>query len=675
MAINSTKKSFGANRTINYVGKDFEQFRRNLIDFTKTYFPNVYSDFNEASPGMVFIEMAAFIGDVLSYYQDAQLKESLLIHASERKNVMAIAQAMGYKPKISTPAVCNLTIYQLVPSTGNGINNKPDSKYFLKIKDGMQVVSTSNSNIVFRTTDYVDFASDKDREISIYSRDQNTGEPVFYLVTKKVKAISAKEVSTTISFAANATDYPTATITADKLIAISSVYESITNEKYYEVPYLAQDMVFIDKPNIPVNSPYSIYSDSVPFMLELKKVPHRFATRINADNSIDIQFGSGDTTISDEHILPSTKNFGLGLASSIDRINDLTLDPSNFLKTNTFGVAPAGKTLTVNYLVGGGVESNVNTGDLVKIDKVEFDEDTLAVDNLNLYTTVKASIAVENLEPAIGGKGAETIEEIRQNGLAMFGSQNRAVTKQDYTVRALSMPEKYGSLAKVYVSADNELDDGSPQSLLASPKAVAEFTNLVDSLKTRSKDDIHNEIVKFINSKKVVNAAANNPFAINLYVLAYDKDKKLTHSNLALKQNLQTYLNDYRIITDVVNIVDGFIVNIGCDFEIVCYSNYNKKEVLAKCLTELQDYFNIDNWTFNKTINISEIELILANVEGVMSVPMVKIYNLCGEDGNGYSPNSYNIDQATLGKIVFPSLDPCVFEVKYPTKDIKGRAL
>ena len=205
MAIQSNNKNFGSNRTINYIGKDFQQLRQNLIDYTKTYFPNIYADFNESSPGMVFIEMAAFIGDVLAYYQDAQLKESLLIHASERKNVMAIAQAMGYKPKISTPAVCNLTVYQLVPSTGNGINNKPDSKYFLKIKDGMQVVSTSNSNIVFRTTDYVDFASDKDREISIYSRDQNTGEPVFYLVTKKVKAISAKEVSTTISFAANAT--------------------------------------------------------------------------------------------------------------------------------------------------------------------------------------------------------------------------------------------------------------------------------------------------------------------------------------------------------------------------------------------------------------------------------------------------------------------------------------
>jgi hypothetical protein len=159
-----------------------------------------------------------------------------------------------------------------------------------------------------------------------------------------------------------------------------------------------------------------------------------------------------------------------------------------------------------------------------------------------------------------------------------------------------------------------------------------------------------------------------------MYVLGYDGNKKLTNLNQAVKQNLKTYLGEYRMLTDAVNIIDGFIVNIGVDFEIICYSNYNKREVLANCLKDLQDYFEIDNWTFNKPINISEIELILANIEGVMSVPYVKINNLCRGAGN-YSANDYNIEEATKGKIVYPSLDPCVFEVKYPNKDIKGRAL
>ena len=193
MAIKPTNKNFGSSRTINYVGKDFATLKQNLIDYTKTYFPNTYSDFNEASPGMVFIEQAAAIGDVLSFYQDTQLKESMIIHASERKNIVSLAQAMGYKPKISTPAVTTLTVYQLLPSIGSGSVNMPDESYCIRIKAGMEISSNSNSNLIFRTVDVVDFSLAEGREIDVQTRNTSTGEPEFYLLTKKVKAISATE--------------------------------------------------------------------------------------------------------------------------------------------------------------------------------------------------------------------------------------------------------------------------------------------------------------------------------------------------------------------------------------------------------------------------------------------------------------------------------------------------
>jgi hypothetical protein len=673
MAIKSVKKSWGTNKDINYVGKDFESLKQNLIDYTKTYFPNTYSDFNEASPGMVFIEQAAAIGDVLSFYQDTQLKESMLAYATERKNVMALAQAMGYKPKVTTPAVTTLTVYQLVPSKGSP-NYEPDDTFYFKVSEGMQVVSSTNSNVIFRTTDAVDFANPSDREISVHERNTN-GEPTFYLITKKVKAISAREVSTTIFVAAGDLDYPSVNIGDSNIIEIVSITDE-NNNRYYEVPYLAQESIFVEKPNTDINTSLSEYSDTVPYVLELQKVPRRFSVLINSDNTTTVQFGSGDVTINDEIILPNSKNLGLGLASSIKRVNS-SIDPSNFLKTNTFGIAPAGKTLTVKYLVGGGVESNVNQGDLTTINRIEFDEDLLSVsdNDLPLYQTMKNSIAVENEESAVGGRGFESIEEIRQNALATFGSQNRAVTREDYIVRALSMPERYGSVAKVYVSPDGEIDNNSPSSILASPNNIAEFVGIVEGLKDKSRQDIQRELVKYLTQKKTSLSEVNNPFAINMYVLGFDSNKKLTNLNQAVKENLKTYIGEYRMVTDAVNMIDGFIVNIGCDFEVIVYSEYNKSEVLTKCLTELQDYFNIDNWTFNKPINVSEIELIIANVEGVMSVPSVKIYNLCASDGGNYSPNRYNIAEATQGKIVYPSLDPCVFEVKYPNKDIKGRAL
>jgi hypothetical protein len=675
MANKSVKKSWGSSKNINYVGKDFESFKENLIDYAKVYFPNTYSDFNESSPGMVFIEMASYVGDVLSFYQDTQLKESMLANATERKNILALAQSVGYKPKVTSPAATTITVYQLVPSKYNtnsntGTNFEPDSDYYLKIKAGMQISSKTNSSIVFRTTDVVDFALSDSREIDVYQRDGN-GFPQFYLITKKVKAISANEVTTTLNVIG--TDYPSITIQDTNVIEVISV-KDFNNNQYFQVPYLAQESIFVETANIKKNTgDLSADSSTVPYILEVQKVPRRFSVRINSDNTTEIQFGSGDVNMPDEIILPNTKNLGLGLSNSIKRTNE-EIDPSNFLKTNTFGIAPNGS-VSVKYLIGGGIESNVNMGDLTSIASIEFEEDLLAIENTSLYGTIKQSVAVENLEAAIGGRGAESIEEIRQNAIAMFGSQNRAVTKQDYTVRALSMPERYGSVAKVYVSADGEIDGNSPASILANPKNLQEFTNLIESLKDTSRDNIQKEIVKYLSQKRGNVNEVNNPFAINMYVLGYDGNKKLTNLNQAVKQNLKTYLGEYRILTDGVNIIDGFIVNIGIDFEIIPYSNYNKREVVTTCLAEVQEYFDIDNWTFNKPINISELELILANVEGVMSVPTVKLYNICGEGGAGYSPNKYNLDEATRGKIIYPSLDPCVFEVKFPNKDIKGRAL
>jgi hypothetical protein len=662
------------NKELSYVGKDFATLKQNLVDFTKTYFPNQYADFSEASPGTIFLDQAAAIGDMLSFYQDVQLKESMLSHATERKNVMALAQQMGYKPKVTSPAVTELTVYQLLPGIGTGVNNGPDESFYLRIKDGMEIESTTNSSIIFRTVDAVDFSSPVGREIEVYERGAD-GVPTRYLVSKKVKAISAQELSTVIAVGDD-TDYPSITLSDTNIIQITSVTSDGGNTKWYEVPYLAQESVFIEKPNIESNSGnLSISSSVVPYILEIKKVPYRFSVKVNSDNTMDLQFGSGDIRLDDGIILPNPKNVGLGLANSVNRLND-GIDPSNFLKTNTFGIAPINTSLTVKYLVGGGVQSNINQRDLTTIRLIEFEDDLLSIpdDKLNAYNDTKSSVAVENLEAATGGRDFESIEEIRQNALATFGSQNRAVTRQDYIVRAMSMPERYGSVAKVYVSPDGEIDNNSPSSILANPKNITEFTNLVESIKGLSKQDIQKELVKYLTQKNTSISEVNNPFAINMYVLGYDNNKKLTNLNQAVKENLKTYLGEYRMLTDGVNIINGFVVNIGVDFEIITYSNYNKREVLANCLAEIQRYFEIDNWTFNKPINISEMELILANVEGVMSVPSVRISNLCGGDGN-YSTNRYNIDEATKGKIVYPSLDPCVFEVKYPTKDIKGRAL
>lgn len=672
MALNSIIKKSNKGRDIKYLNRDFTSFRDNLIEYSKTYFPQTYSDFNEASPGMLFIEMASYIGDVLSYYTDDSLKESLMLYAEDRENVVALANYLGYKPKVVSPAIVKLSVYQLVPSRrkiNSGTDYEPHPDYYLRIKEGMLCESTNG--ITFRTTELLDFSSDYEREISVYNRGTD-GSPEYYLVKKYVNAISGRIRTITTNFGNTPQQFSKINIADTNVIDIYDVRDSNGN-KWYEVPYLAQEMVYIDYPNSEQTDKDLVqFKDSVPNILKLIKTSRRFVKQVNSDNTTTIVFGGGTTT-SDETLIPNFKNVGLGLNSSISKLGS-SFDPANFLKTNTYGQAPTGE-LTVSYLVGGGINSNVGVGTITKIESISFDDDINAFqNNTTIYNIVKQSVAVDNEFTATGGKGPETIEEIRENSLANFGSQNRAVTRKDYQVRALSLPAKYGGIAKAYCAPDGELDNNSPSSILANPDVLDEFTGLITDLKNRelTEDQIKQEVQKFLIGKKNNLAEKNNPFAINLYVLGYDSNKNLSFLNRAVKENLKTYMNEYRLLTDGVNLLDGFIINIGVDFEIRVYGGYNKREVLTRCITELQQYFNIDNWTFNMPINISEVELLIAGVEGVQSVPKCEIVNKCL--GN-YSKNSYNIQAATKGKMVYPSLDPSIFEVKFPNQDIKGRAI
>ena len=677
MAITKTSKNFkNKGKDIKYLNKDFSQFRGNLIEFAKTYFPKTYSDFNESSPGMMFIEMASYVGDSLSYYVDDTLKESLMVHADDIENVIALSQYLGYKPKVSSPSVTTLSVYQLVPSIGSGADNTFDSTYFLRIKEGMRCESTNG--VQFITQDVVDFSDEREREITIYQRDGVSGEASFYLVKKQVQAISAELKTEEVSFGAFK-EFQSIELSDTDIIDIYDVRDSDSN-KFYEVPYLAQELVFTDYPNTENNDPDLFqFKSTTPYILNTLKTSRRFVKQVNPNSTTTIQFGSGDPTVSEETIIPSFKNVGLGLPNSISKLEE-SFDPTNFLKTKTYGTSPSNTTMTVKYLVGGGVESNVKKGTITQINGVEYEEDIqlFTAAQLGLYNAAKNSIAIDNEVPATGGKGGDTIEEIRQNALANFGSQNRAVTSKDYQIRALSMPTKFGAIAKAYATSDGTLDNNSPSSILASPQVLREFTELVDGFVNREegagevdKQLIQDEIRKFLVGKTSNDNEKNNPFAINLYLLGYDSNKKLSTLNRAIKENLKTYLNEYKILTDGININDGFIINIGLEFEIVTLRNYNKSEVLSECISELKEYFDIDSFTFNNTINISELELIIANVDGVSSVPKLKIVNKCGGQ---YAPNTYNIEAAIKDKVLYPSLDPSVFEIKFPDSDIKGRA-
>jgi hypothetical protein len=655
------QKSFnGSRREIKYLNRDFSSFKSSLIEYSKTYFPRTYKDFSEASPGMMFIEMASYIGDVLSYYTDYQFKESLMPYAEERKNVIALANYLGYKTKPTKSATTNIDLYQLIPSTKDSNNNYiPDNNYALKIREYMEV--SNESGVSFITTDPVDFSLDSKfspREVTVYSRD-NYGIPQFFLLKKSVKVIAGK--ITTKSFTVG-TSVPFYKISLSELnvIDIIDVRDS-DNNKWYEVDYLAQDLVFTETENTDfTNNAYVQYSSEVPKLIKSFKTSRKFVVNVTANNVTYLEFGAGTDATSDEVIYPNSELVGIGL-TNISNLN-LNYDTSKLLNSETFGQAPSNTVLTVQYLVGGGILSNSPSDTIKNISSVTYLNDTtgLTPSQNSLLTTVKNSLRISNPNPAVGGQNEESVEEIRQNALANFGSQNRTVTVDDYVSRIYSIPPRFGSIAKVMVIPNSDLSISTNQTILNGFVNNENQTSLINN--------------SLENNYRKVNFDVSNPFSLNLYVLSYNSNKNLTQINEALVYNIRQYLQKYKIISDSVNIIDGYIINIGVDFKILVYNNFNKKEVLDQCLQKAKDFFNIDKWYFNQPININQLELELAKVEGVQSVAEIKFKNLTQNDGN-YSPHEYNLSEATHNKIIYPSLDPSVFEVKYPDNDIRGAVI
>ena len=608
------------NRDIKYVNKDFNEFRSQLLNYAQTYFPTTYTDFTPSSPGVMFMEMASYVGDVLSFYLDNQIQENFLQYARQSNNLYELAYMFGYKPKVTGLATVNIDFYQLIPSKTVGVDIIPDYDYALYVDANTQV-SSRTSTTRFIIEDPIDFTISSSLDPTTISVAQVAGgSPTYYLLKKTRRAISGTINSTSFSFG-SPVEFPTVTINGEGIAGIIDITDSDGNI-WYEVDHLAQELVFDGIKNTNINDPNNYQnSDDTPYILQTKQVQRRFTTRFVNPTILQLQFGSGNPADNDENIIPNPSNVGLGLPFEKNKLTT-AYSPTNFIFTNTYGIAPSNTTLTVRYLVGGGVEANVNANDLTSLNTNTI---RFLKNNLNSTTAqyIFNSVASNNEAAASGGQDGDSIEEIRQNTISNYSTQLRNVTADDYLVRALSMSPRYGTVAKVYTEK---------------PKA----------------DD------------------ANT--TLDLYVLSYNSSGNLTTASTTLKNNLKTYINQYRMIGDTISIKDAFIINIACDFEIITLPNYNSNEVIFRCITALQDYFDINKWQINQPIILRDITVLLDNIEGVQTVNKVDIINKAGTT-SGYSQYAYDIAGATQKNIIYPSLDPSIFELKYPNTDIKGRVV
>lgn len=612
-------------KDIKYLNRDFNSFRTALIDFTKTYFSQTYNDFSPSSPGMMNMEQAAYVGDVLSFYLDNQIQETYTQYAKQINNQFELAYMFNYTPKVTGAATVNLSVYQLVPSILSGSTYIPDFNYVLKIAKNSTVTSPNVNFPSFITQDEVDFSISSSldpTEITVYQI--SGGNPTFFLLKKEVQAISAEINTKTFTFG-NPQKFSTVNINDERIIGILDVVDTEGNI-WYETSHLAEDAIYDNIKNTNPNDPNNFQNiGDAPYLLKLRQVQRRFATRFIDSGSLQLQFGAGTTNDIDENLVPNPDNVGLGLPFGRSKLTT-AYSPTNFIFTNTYGIAPSNTTLTVRYLTGGGANANVPSNTLTQINgNISF-----IVNNLNSTTaqTIRDSLVVNNLEAADGGGDGDTVEEIRQNTLATYGSQMRGVTPDDYLIRALSMPTQFGVIAKAYI----------------------ETTKLQN-----------------VNIGEI-------PSVLDLYILTYNLNKNLNTSSNTLKQNLSTYLSQNRITGDSIRIRDAFIINIGVNFDIIVLPDFNNNDVINNCIIALQDYFNIDKWSINQPIMLKDLYILLDRIEGVQTVKNIEIVNKVGTE-NGYSQYAYDIKGATFNNVLYPSLDPSIFEVRYKNQDINGRVV
>jgi len=564
-------------RNIQYINKDFTELRASLINYARTYFPTTYNDFSPASPGMMFMEMASYVGDIMSFYLDNQIQETYLQYARQTNNLYELAYMFGYKPNVTQVATVDIDFYQQVPSLGSPGSQSPDFNYALFVPANTTVTAESPYNTTFLVEDPIDFSvssSGDPTEVTVYQ--VTGGNNVQYFLLKKTrKAISSTINTTTFTFGAPQ-QFATVEISSPNIVGILDIVDSDGNI-WYEVDYLAQDTVFDSIKNTNVNDPnLSQYQGDTPYLLQLKGVQRRFTTRFLNSTTLQLQFGAGTSADTDEEILPNPDNVGLGLPFEKDKLTT-AFSPSNFVFTKTYGIAPSNTTLTVRYLTGGGVGANVPANTIATISS------TVRFLNTNLNATtannIFNSLVTNNPAAADGGGDGDTTEEIRQNSSANFATQLRNVTQDDYLVRALSLPAKYGVISKAYIEPTK--------------------------------------------AQSVASGAAAS--ILDLYVLSFDISNKLRTASVALKQNLSTYLSQYRMVNDSINIKDAFIINIGVNFDIIVLPNYNSNEVLTRCIVALQDFFSIDKWQINEPIVLRDLYILLDDIEGVQTVKTITI--------------------------------------------------
>lgn len=586
---------------VNYTNREFSSIREDLMEIAERFYPESFQDFSEASFGALMLDAVAYVGDQLSFYMDYNVNESFLDTAYQFDNVVRHGRILGYKYTGRPSTYGTVAVYVMVPASSVALG--PDTNYIPILRRGTRFTSESGLNYVL--TENINFADSKN-PIVVARTDETTGAPTQFAIKAYGSVVSG-------FFGAENLDvgvyqkFKRVKLNTPNVSEIISIHDSEGNE-YYEVDYLAQDMVYKEVSN------RNYKNDNVPSILKPTLVSRKFVVIQERSNTF-IQFGSGKS--GETNVAADPQQVAMDVFGK-DYVTDTTFDPTRLSRNENFGIVPSDTTLRITFRVTNPTNSNIATGQLNTVSEplVDFVDRSLLLPAK--AANVIGSIEVSNETPITGEVRTPNTDELKQRIFDTFPTQNRAVTQADYENIAYRMPFKFGSIKRCSVQRDPD-------------------------------------------------SAKRN---LNMYVISEDEFGNLIETNSTIKKNLKTWLNQYRMINDTIDILDPFIINLGIQFVVKGSSGANKYTLLQRCIRALKDKYQTCYY-IGEAFYISDVYSELKNVDGVLDVVKVKLVNKTGAE---YSSVTIDINDNLSPDgdyLIVPK--NAVVEIKYPMTDIEGR--
>lgn len=609
----------GSNRS--FLARDFEAFRQDLINQAKLYFPDKIKDFSEPSVAGMLVDLAASVGDTMSFYLDHQFRELDPQNAVELDNILTHLRNAGVKIRGAAPATVEVDISFIVPAQTETIQDTvkhtPKTSCLPYVLEN--TLLKSDGSIFFNLTEDVDFA-EKDlngnlvANFSVHSSNPDTGEPTEFKVTRKVVCTSGSEIVQTVSLSNVHVPFREIALSNTDVTEILSVTDSDGN-RYYEVESLSQDSVFI-----PVDNTSPDDFDTVPKTLEIISAPRRFVTITSlGSRTTSLRFGAGNSEVLDDDIVPDPSELSLELYGK-KTFTKFSIDPNSLLQTQTLGMSPKGTTLRIVYRHGGGLDHNVDSNTIKTIENLslEFRNSPTPAEALS----VRQTVSCVNQSQARGGANAPTIDELRELIPSARNAQSRVVTRDDLLSRIYTMPSMFGRVYRVGL-ADNPI----------------------------------------------------NPLSLLMYVICRDSEGNLTEAPDQLKENISTYLNEFRLISDAIDVLDAGVINYGIEYEVYLEKTANKSSSLNAINNRIASALQTRYFQIDQPMIIDDVVNLIINAPGVISLTDLKIYPITGEkDGRNYSSFTFLFEASTKKGIIRPP-QGSMFELKFPEFDIKGIAI